>query len=1144
MSSVTALNPGAGGDLVIDEDITGSPPVATTTSGGGTVSASPFTLAVSSAAGFPLPDTRPGVLAGTNTVVWLWSNNANKYIAVQYEGISGNTLTGCTVDKITLASGPSFSAPTWASGAVVVLARVKLARSFLSVNDPDNGPYDVGPNTPLPVWLTDGDGNYPGVNTGSLDPVPGKDALVVAVKKSNADHSALGELVGGKRTNQIEIDFYGTPDAALITNATTGSGSVTQANGHTLYAAGTAITGLAKGTSVSSVVYRPGNETYAYFTAAFSSPQVVGENGQRIGLYDDVNGFYVGYEQADFGVTKRTNGFDTFIPRSSWNGDKLDGSGGSKFTRDGAIEPITLTYSNLFRIRFAWLGSASIYFEVFSPDGVWVTFHTIRQPNSELNPSLTVPNLPMRVEVMKKNSTTTNVVLYTACWAAGTTTDVAKIDSTLTSNSLAALTRSVIAGKSTAGGTSYVNVKVTPSGALATQLGDISGVVGQNTMANSLPVAIASDQSPFATVLRSGPKGTTAGAYVTSTASGGSHQPLDVTLYDTSGNPIGTSANPVQVATASVSGTGTICSVLGDYIEVATENFATVAFSLSAGVGFESAVYVYASVDGTNFFQVTSFYRVNNEAGAGGVYVSSASAVGLYVVNVSGYTKIRIGLTDEIIFGPATVAYEASTTPFWSNTRTAITNGTQDATVKAGGAAPGTEDGSLVVSVSPNLPTALQGQKTMAASLPVTLSSDQSAVPVSGTVTANAGTGTFAVSAASLPLPTGAATAAKQPALGIAGTASSDVITVQGIASMTALKVDGSATTQPVSGTVTANAGTGTFAVSAASLPLPTGAATAAKQPTLGTPGTAAADVLSIQGVSGMVALKVDASSYTQPITGTITAIQSTAANLNTTAAQGSAANLGGAWPVKITDGTNTLPTMDAVNRAGFQKITDGANFVAVKAASTPPTVLDPSLVVSISPNSSLTAVNPSVGTTGASAPTSATEIAGPNETGSLLAPRVRSASSQATATDPSLVVAVSPNTPAKIWDGTSTVAVKAASTAAVATDPALVVAISPNNPVTTSVAKAGTATVPSPVASILTTATLLASNTSRLGATIFNDSTANLYVKFGTAASTSDFTVKLPPGAYYEVPFLYTGVLTGTWDAINGNARMTELTA
>jgi hypothetical protein len=51
------------------------------------------------------------------------------------------------------------------------------------------------------------------------------------------------------------------------------------------------------------------------------------------------------------------------------------------------------------------------------------------------------------------------------------------------------------------------------------------------------------------------------------------------------------------------------------------------------------------------------------------------------------------------------------------------------------------------------------------------------------------GLATTAITAAALPLPTGAATAAKQPALGTAGTASSDVITVQGIANGTALPV-------------------------------------------------------------------------------------------------------------------------------------------------------------------------------------------------------------------------------------------------------------------------------------------------------------------------------------------------------------------
>jgi hypothetical protein len=64
------------------------------------------------------------------------------------------------------------------------------------------------------------------------------------------------------------------------------------------------------------------------------------------------------------------------------------------------------------------------------------------------------------------------------------------------------------------------------------------------------------------------------------------------------------------------------------------------------------------------------------------------------------------------------------------------------------------------------------------------------------------------VSVASLPLPSGAATEAKQPALGTAGTPSADVLTVQGVASMTALKVDGSGVTQPVSGSVAISAGT------------------------------------------------------------------------------------------------------------------------------------------------------------------------------------------------------------------------------------------------------------------------------------------------------------------------------------------------
>lgn len=71
----------------------------------------------------------------------------------------------------------------------------------------------------------------------------------------------------------------------------------------------------------------------------------------------------------------------------------------------------------------------------------------------------------------------------------------------------------------------------------------------------------------------------------------------------------------------------------------------------------------------------------------------------------------------------------------------------------------------------------------------------------------------------------------------------------------------------------------------------------------------------------------------------------------------------------------------------------------------------------------------------------------------------------------------------------------------------------------------------------------LLASNANRDGATIYNDSTAVLYVKLGSTASTSSFTVKVAAGGYYELPFGYTGTIDGIWSAANGSARVTEFT-
>lgn len=121
-------------------------------------------------------------------------------------------------------------------------------------------------------------------------------------------------------------------------------------------------------------------------------------------------------------------------------------------------------------------------------------------------------------------------------------------------------------------------------------------------------------------------------------------------------------------------------------------------------------------------------------------------------------------------------------------------------------------------------------------------------------------------------------------------------------------------------------------------------------------------------------------------------------------------------------------------------------------------------------------------------------------------------------------------------------VAVKGPNQAALAIDPALVVAISPNNSFTVNAAKPSITTTTSVAASI-TNVTLLSSNSTRLGATIYNDSMSLLYVKLGAVASTSSFEVKLFPLAYYEIPYGYTGQIDGIWSDTSGFARIGELT-
>jgi hypothetical protein len=166
---------------------------------------------------------------------------------------------------------------------------------------------------------------------------------------------------------------------------------------------------------------------------------------------------------------------------------------------------------------------------------------------------------------------------------------------------------------------------------------------------------------------------------------------------------------------------------------------------------------------------------------------------------------------------------------------------------------------------------------------------------------AEVGSVTVPVSAASLPLPTGAAADATLTGgsavsiikSGTKGTSTAALLTSNPIdANTSALHVDGSHVTQPVSGTVTANAGSGTFAVSgtvtanvgttnglALDATLTGGTAVALMRGAAkGT--TAAANVTSNNIDANTQALHVDGSHVTQPVSGTVSITANSAVNV------------------------------------------------------------------------------------------------------------------------------------------------------------------------------------------------------------------------------------------------------------------------
>lgn len=159
---------------------------------------------------------------------------------------------------------------------------------------------------------------------------------------------------------------------------------------------------LAVTTSSGSRVYRETNRVFPYqpgksllVMSTFVMASGAANLRQRVGFFGTSNGVYCQLSGATFSFVKRSSVsgsvVDTAVPQSSWNVDKLDGSGLSELTLDP-------TKAQIFWADFEWLGVGTVR-TGFVINGKFILCHTFDHANIISTTYVTTATLPLRYEI-------------------------------------------------------------------------------------------------------------------------------------------------------------------------------------------------------------------------------------------------------------------------------------------------------------------------------------------------------------------------------------------------------------------------------------------------------------------------------------------------------------------------------------------------------------------------------------------------------------------------------------------------------------------------------------------------------------------------------------------------------------------------
>ena len=155
--------------------------------------------------------------------------------------------------------------------------------------------------------------------------------------------------------------------------------------------------------------YQPGKSLFTMNSFVMDSGQL--NLVQRVGNFDDSNGFFLEKNGVNTNFVKRSavsgSVQDTIVPQSTWNKDKLDGTGPSGLTLD-------LTKAQILWMDFEWLGVGTVRMG-FVIDGELIVAHTFEHANNIESTYITTATLPVRYQIFNSGPTNSNATLKQIC---------------------------------------------------------------------------------------------------------------------------------------------------------------------------------------------------------------------------------------------------------------------------------------------------------------------------------------------------------------------------------------------------------------------------------------------------------------------------------------------------------------------------------------------------------------------------------------------------------------------------------------------------------------------------------------------------------------------------------------------------------